>query len=148
MSPDQLIIIRETRDRLEPQLTELSSTVHAALYEVDANTSSTFRGGGGAGCDVGALLDLLVNMSEDPHRLVPTVAELGRRHAESAVRQADYRVTGIALLRALERLLGPAFTPEVHDAWAEAFAVVSTVMERGALRASGEWNPRSDPGVA
>jgi nitric oxide dioxygenase len=67
---------------------------------------------------------------------------LGRHHASAGVRQTHYHTTGVALLRALEHVLGDAFTPDVRATWAEAFALVSALMERAAIRTGEHPTPR------
>jgi hemoglobin-like flavoprotein len=48
------------------------------------------------------------------------------------VKTQHYETVGAALLWTLEQGLGEAFTPEVHDAWAEAYTLLSNVMQEGA----------------
>jgi hemoglobin-like flavoprotein len=49
-------------------------------------------------------------------------------HRRYGVRDADFDTVGEALLWALKQGLGTAFTPEVREAWATAYALVSDVM--------------------
>ena len=60
--------------------------------------------------------------------LVPAVQALGRRHGGYGVTPAHYTPVGAALLWTLEQGLGEAFTPEVRDAWATAYILLSTTM--------------------
>lgn len=68
-----------------------------------------------------------------PERLLPVVADLGRRHAGYGVRPGDYQTVGAALLATLQEGLGPNFTPEVGAAWAKAYALLAGVMQEAAL---------------
>lgn len=65
-------------------------------------------------------------------QLVPALEALGRRHAGYGVEDTHYDTVGQALLWTLEQGLGAAFTPAVHDAWAETYALVASVMQRAA----------------
>jgi hemoglobin-like flavoprotein len=65
-------------------------------------------------------------------QLVPTVKDLGRRHAGYGVTDAHYQTVGGALLLTLERGLGSAFTPAVQAAWTTVYTVVATTMKAGA----------------
>ncbi len=47
------------------------------------------------------------------------------------VRDRDFRTGGEALLWAIAQTLGDDFTPEVRDAWAEAYTRVTHAMSRG-----------------
>lgn len=60
--------------------------------------------------------------------LVPAVRALGRRHGGYGVRAQHYAQVGSALLWTLEKGLGPTFTPDIRDAWATAYIVLSTTM--------------------
>jgi len=64
--------------------------------------------------------------------LLPTVRELGRRHAGYGVTDAHYDTVGVALLWTLERGLGSSFTPEVRAAWASAYGLLAGVMKAAA----------------
>jgi nitric oxide dioxygenase len=64
--------------------------------------------------------------------LMPAVQALGRRHAGYGVKAQHYASVGSALLWTLEKGLGEAFTPEVKDAWATTYIVLSTTMMNAA----------------
>lgn len=136
MTPEQIEQLAESRRTIDSRRDDIARALHEILRELDPETFALFQSddGNGRGCNVGVLLDLLVQANEDPRRLVPVAAELGRHHASSGVHHAHYHATGVALLRALERLLGDAFTTDVRAEWLEAFALVSALMERAAVR--------------
>jgi Hemoglobin-like flavoprotein len=54
------------------------------------------------------------------------------------VHDSQYDSVGTALLWTLEQGLGKGFTPEVRDAWTEAYLYVSTIARRATIRASRE----------
>jgi hemoglobin-like flavoprotein len=64
--------------------------------------------------------------------LVPTIAGLGRRHAQFGVTDAHYDTVGAALLWTLEQGLGSGWTPEVKVAWSGAYAQLADVMRTAA----------------
>jgi hemoglobin-like flavoprotein len=70
--------------------------------------------------------------------LTPALEALGRRHVGYHVQDAHYATVGQALLWTLEQGLGAVFTPEVRDAWEETYALVASVMQRGAREAAAE----------
>ena len=71
-------------------------------------------------------------------QIVPAVQALGRRHAGYGVREEHYATVGAALLWTLDRGLGDAFTPEVRDAWADAYGILATVMIEAARPETAE----------
>ena len=62
------------------------------------------------------LATAVVNLHQ-VEKIVPAVQELGRRHAGYGVTDAHYTPVGEALIWTLDKGLGPAFTPDVKDAW-------------------------------
>jgi len=57
-------------------------------------------------------------------------------HAGYGVIESDYATVGAALLWTLEQGLGPAFTPDVKDAWTAAYRILSGTMLAGAQPAT------------
>lgn len=64
----------------------------------------------------------------DLNALVPVVQALGRRHLAYRVEARHYPIVGQALLDTLATGLGPAFTPEVKDAWTVVYGVLADTM--------------------
>lgn len=67
--------------------------------------------------------------------LTGRVEDLGERHAALGIRSDHYAAVGTALLNTLRTVLGENFTEEAEQAWADFYADLSLVMERGSLRA-------------
>ena len=65
-------------------------------------------------------------------QLVPALEALGRRHAGYGVQDEHYETVGTALLWTFEQELGPAFTPEVREAWTQLYIIVATTMREAA----------------
>jgi nitric oxide dioxygenase len=74
------------------------------------------------------MLGVAVNGLSRPEAIIPAVEELGRNHVGYGVRKAHFEVVGQAMLDTLARGLGEAFTPDVRDAWAGTYALLSGVM--------------------
>ena len=60
--------------------------------------------------------------------LMPVVRALGERHAGYGVKAEHFKPVGAALLWALAQGLGNEFTPQVEDAWATAYGLLSQAM--------------------
>ena len=74
-------------------------------------------------------------------QLIPALEALGRRHAGYGVQDEHYETVGTALLWTVEQELGPAFTPDVREAWTQLYVIVATTMREAAtpqLAASAE----------
>jgi hemoglobin-like flavoprotein len=79
-----------------------------------------------------AMLQEIVRQIGTPGQLVPEVAALGASHVGYGVTPQGYAVVGEALVWALEQELGTAMTPELRQAWKEAYLLVARLMLRGA----------------
>lgn len=66
--------------------------------------------------------------------LRPGLEELGRRHAALGVGDEHYGAVAKALLWTLGKALGGAFTAEVEQAWASAYALLAAGVRRAPLR--------------
>jgi hemoglobin-like flavoprotein len=138
MTPEQQSLVRESWRRFEPTLRVAGANFYERLFELDPGAQQLF-----AGVDLAAqerklmqMLAEIVRVLDRPDELVSGVAPLGRRHLQYGVKDGDYESVGAALIWTLEQKLGEAFTPEVREAWTEAYLLVATVMRRAAGRAS------------
>jgi nitric oxide dioxygenase len=74
------------------------------------------------------MLGMVVSGLTKLDALVPAVRALGKRHAAYDVHEEHFAPVGSALLWTLEQGLGDDFTPEVKEAWATAYGILSKVM--------------------
>ena len=58
--------------------------------------------------------------------------KLAVKHLDYGVKPEHYTYVGNALLRTLKKGLGPKFTPELSDAWVDAFRMLAQVMKKAA----------------
>jgi hemoglobin-like flavoprotein len=77
-------------------------------------------------------LVLTVNNLRKPDVLSNVLQGLGTRHAQYGVLPQHYPMVGSSLLKAFEVILGADWTPEVQQAWTEAYGVVTQLMLEGA----------------
>lgn len=57
-----------------------------------------------------------------------TVELIAAKHASLYVQPEQYPIVGSHLLGALKEVLGDAFTPELHDAWAAAYQQLADIL--------------------
>ena len=80
---------------------------------------------------LGALLLVIQNLRK-PEVLTSALAGLGQRHVTYGVRPEHYPIVGAVLLETFADLLGERWTPAYHDAWAQAYEAVCSIMLEGA----------------
>jgi nitric oxide dioxygenase len=73
-------------------------------------------------------LGLAVGSLRNLEAILPAVRSLGQRHAAYGVTAEHYQPVAEAFLWTLEYALGDAFTPELKEAWVEAYTTLATVM--------------------
>jgi hemoglobin-like flavoprotein len=66
------------------------------------------------------------------------VRELGARHEAYGVKEPFYETLREALLWTLGQLLGERFTPEVREAWSDAYETLAAAMKESAAHAHEE----------
>jgi hemoglobin-like flavoprotein len=139
MSPGQKALVKETWEKVAPTADAAARLFYDRLFETDTTTRPLFKT-----TDLAEqrrkliqALTMVVQGLDTLEALVPTIADLGRRHAQFGVTDAHYD-TGAALLWTLEQGLGSGWTPEVKDAWSGAYALLADVMRAAA---SGSASP-------
>jgi hemoglobin-like flavoprotein len=77
------------------------------------------------------MLTWVIAHLEKPDELCRELRELGARHSGYGVRVDHYAPVGSALIWMFQHALGERFTPEMEEAWLEAYAFISLEAERG-----------------
>ena len=133
-------LVRESWARFEPIAVQSAQFFYDKLFELDPEASRLFTRTdmGAQGKKVMSMFAEIVRTLDQPETLVAEMADLGRRHVQYGVQDSQYDSVGSALLWTLEQGLGEAFTPEIRDAWTEAYLYVSTIARRATIRASRE----------
>ncbi|MBX3340433.1 MAG: PAS domain S-box protein [Nitrospira sp.] len=81
-----------------------------------------------------ASLVLVIQNLRRPEKLTPVLQDMGARHVGYGAKPAHYDAVGENLLAVLGEVAGPAWTPQVKQAWTEAYAAIKTIMLTGAER--------------
>jgi nitric oxide dioxygenase len=76
-------------------------------------------------------LALVVQNLRKPDVLAGALKGLGQRHAGFGVRPEHYPIVGAVLLETFAAFLGQRWTPELRDAWAEAYQAICAIMLEG-----------------
>jgi len=139
MTPEQQALVRDSLDRLLPMSETAAELFYSRLFYLDPSLHHLFK------IDIQdqahkfmSMLRLLVSELEEPGSLHNTVSELGIRHVSYGVKPSDYATVGEALIWAIDRSMGKQATPELHAAWTEFYAMVSTQMKKAAGYSLGE----------
>lgn len=134
MSPEEKLLVKETWRKVAPMADTAARLFYDRLFEIDATTRPLFKTTNLAEQRRKLIQALTVVVKGLDHleALVPTLADMGRRHAQYGVTDGHYDTVGAALLWTLEQGLGSAWTPEVKAAWSGAYALLADVMRKAA----------------
>jgi len=129
----QIELVQKTFAVVAPIADDVAMLFYRRLFEIDPLLESMFTGNMvDQRRKFVVMLTAAVKGLPRLDRLIPVLQDLGRRHADYGVADSHYETVGAALLWTLEKGLGPAFTPEVKDAWATVYAVLASTMKAGA----------------
>jgi hemoglobin-like flavoprotein len=136
MTPEQHTLVRESWRRFEPRLRDSGLRFYEQLFALDPTVAPLFERTDLVHQErkLMVMLAEIVRVLDRPAELVPEVAGLGHRHVGYGVKNDDYASVGAALLWLLDQVLGEEFTPELREAWSEAYLLVSSIMRRAAAR--------------
>jgi len=136
VTPEQIALVRASWPLVSADAEALTSSFYDRLFEIDPASALLFTG-----VDMSAQrkkvvqsLGVVVAALDDPDRLLPALAALAKRHATYGVKDHHFASVGEALLGALASSLSGQFTRELRLAWAEAYALVASVMQRALAR--------------
>lgn len=136
MTPQQIALVQQTFAEVRPIADTAAALFYNRLFMLDPSLRPMFRGDmARQGQMLMSMLGSAVAGLTNLPRLAPVVRQLGARHVNYGVTDDHYATVGAALLWTLEQGLGDSFTPEVSDAWAAAYRVLSETMKAGAAEA-------------
>ncbi|MGT2478419.1 globin family protein [Methylobacterium oryzae CBMB20] len=137
MTPEQVRLVQDSFAKVRPVAGTAADLFYGRLFEIAPRVRDLFPG------DMTeqkqklmAMLGLAVANLNRPDTVVPAPRDLGRKHVAYGAQDSHYAPVGAALLWTLEQGLGPDFTPEVREAWAETYALVAGVMKQAAAAAA------------
>ena len=137
MIPETIILVQNSFRKGATIADKLSDIFYARLFEIGPELRNMFPDDmSGQKRKLMSTLAFAVNSLRDPDALMPALKALGARHIDYKVKDAQYDIVGAALLYTLEKGLGDAWSPELHDAWAEVYDTMASVMKRVAVEAS------------
>lgn len=129
MTPEQVTLVQESFAKVVPIADQAAVIFYDRLFEVAPQVRPMFKG------DMAeqrrklmAMLSTVVAGLSRLETILPAASALATRHVTYGAQAAHYPVVGSALLWTLEKGLGEAWTPDVADAWTEAYGTLSGFM--------------------
>jgi hemoglobin-like flavoprotein len=133
VTPEKVKLVQDSFAQVAPIADTAAALFYGRLFELDPSLRLLFHGDmDEQGRKLMMMLSVAVANLKRIDEIVPAVQALGRRHAGYHVEERHYDTVGAALLWTLEQGLGPAFTPQTREAWAEVYTVLANVMKQAA----------------
>lgn len=133
MTPQQITLVKTTWGQVVPIKEKAAELFYGKLFELDPAVKPLFKGDiVEQGKKLMMAINTVVNSLDKIETMVPIIQDMGRRHAGYGVKSQHYDTVGAALIWTLDAGLGPAFTPEVKEAWVGAYTLLATVMKDAA----------------
>ena len=131
MNAEQVERIRQSLIDVHPIADQIARSFYAHLFEGTPHLRKLFTGDmNRQGVMLMSSLQLAVSNLDDPASILPAIQALGERHLSYGVKAEYYALAREAYLWALEKHLGEKYTPELKEAWEEAFDALTEAMVR------------------
>ena len=133
MDARKITLVQQSFEKVAKLGLQAAELFYAELFAIDPSLRSMFSG------DLKdqqkkllSALALVIRSLHTPDKIINAVEKLAVKHLDYGVKPEHYTYVGNALLRTLKKGLGAEFTPELCDAWTEAFRLLARVMKEAA----------------
>ncbi len=129
MDARKVALVQQSFETVAALRLEAAEIFYTELFAIDPSLRSMF--GSNMQDQHRKLLSALayvVRSLPAPERILNSIENLARMHVDYGVTPEQYTHFGNALLRMLRKGLGAQFTPELGDAWTEAFRMLARTM--------------------
>lgn len=129
LTSEQITLIEDSFAEVAPIKEKAAELFYARLFETAPEVRPLFKSDlTEQEAKLMATLDIVVTGLRNLDAVVPVAQKLAQRHLGYGVAPEHYTPVGAALLWTLGMGLGDKFTPEVEEAWAAAYGLLSGVM--------------------
>lgn len=127
-------LLETSFEKIKPQALEFSDRFYQILFQHNPELKEMFRN---VSLELQekkliASLGLIVENLRNPDELDLALKSLGARHFEVGTFAEHYPLVGKALLEAFAEYLQQDWTPDLEQAWSEAYHLISETMLEGA----------------
>lgn len=133
MDARKTALVQQSFEKVAALGLKAAELFYAELFAIDPSLRAMFKGNmQEQHKKLLSALALVVRSLHTPEKIIGAVEKLAVKHLDYGVRPEHYTYVGNALLRTLKKGLGPEFTPELSDAWVDAFRMLAQVMKKAA----------------
>lgn len=133
MNASEIALVKQTFEKTVPLGDKVAEIFYEELFAIDPDLRGLFKGDmREQGGKLLTALAMVVRNLDRTDVIVPAAENLAVRHLDYGVTSEHYPLVGDALMRTLQKGLGPEFTPDVRQAWTAAYQLLSDVMRAAA----------------
>lgn len=143
-------LLEQSFEQVKPQATQFASSFYNNLLTDYPQLQPLFSNTNMEAQEQKLVMSLVlvVENLRSPHYLKTILQNLGERHVSYGARQEHYAMVGAALLKTFESYLGTDWTPNVKQAWTDAYGAIVDMMLAGAKPAEEALRLKSVPHTA
>jgi nitric oxide dioxygenase len=132
MTPEQVSLVQDSMQRLKPRMAQTADGFYRLLFERHPEVRAMFPADlSRQRVKFATELETIVRAIPDFTAFLHQARHLGARHVGYGVRVGHYGLVRAVLLEVIGGELGQAWTPEVAQAWAAAYDVITEAMLMG-----------------
>ena len=129
MNTDQLKMVLDSLAVIQPLADPIAKSFYMHLFEIAPSSKKLFTGDmERQGSMLMTSLSLAVSGLSSIEDVMPSVQALGERHYSYGVKREYFQPALESFIWALEQHLGEKFTPELKNAWNDAFKTLTDAM--------------------
>ena len=139
MTPEQIKLVQQSWKKVLPIKETAAQLFYDRLFAIAPQVQPLFKNTTipKQGAKLMSMITMAVMGLDKPNSIAKQLEESGQRHVGYGVKDEYYEYVGAALLWTLEQGLKEGYTPQVAQAWKDAYAYMATVMKQSAHRAGG-----------
>lgn len=138
-------VLEQSFEQIKPQATQFASSFYKNLLTDYPQLQPLFSNTNMEAQEQKLIMSLVlvVENLRSPDYLKTILQNLGERHVGYRAKQEHYAMVGAALLKTFESYLGKDWTPNVKQAWADAYGAIVDMMLAGAKPAEEALKSKS-----
>ena len=129
LSPKTIKIVKESAELITTNDTKITKKMYSILFEKHPNFQVFFKDApANQYMKLAEALSAYAINVEKLHILRPALSVIAREHVRVKIKPVQYPIIGMALIQAIEDVLGDTASLELIDAWREVYKHIANVL--------------------
>ncbi|SCK30773.1 globin domain-containing protein [Vogesella sp. LIG4] len=137
MNDTQIDLVQHAWDQLSYNRDQFTLDIYDALFRLDPGLRPMFNlPPERLSQNLGRTLNTILTSLHDLDSIRFVIIGLGVQHYRYGVKPEHFAVLKAALTEVLQQHLGAQLTPELAEAWSQAYDLIATLMQQGLAQAA------------